>query len=162
MIRWHLGAGDKRWPGWVNQDVNDDPFLGAPDVKCDVMKLPAETETVDEIQAIHLFEHLHRMDAPDALKEWHRVLRQDGRLVLEMPCLEKIAAFIVAGEKNMRLTVLGLYGDPRDKRPDMLHKWGYSQAELQQCLEDAGFRQIEFKEPKFHVAKRDMRAECVK
>jgi ubiquinone/menaquinone biosynthesis C-methylase UbiE len=131
-------------------------------VNCDIKELPFESNYASEIQAHHVLEHLHRRDAGPALYEWYRVLKPKGKIVLEMPCLDKIAKMIVDGEKNQRLTVLGLYGDPRDPKPGMLHQWGYTIGELTELLSGIGFREIEFKEPVFHIARRDMRCEAVK
>ena len=161
-VRLHLGCGDKRWPGFVNVDANPDPVMGEPDLKCDVTVLDVPTESVSEIHSIHLFEHIHRSKINAALKEWHRALIHGGKLVMEMPSLDKIVAMLAAGEKNMRLTLLGIFGDPRDPKPDMLHQWCWSNGELVEVLDQAGFEQIVFAEPKFHIAKRDLRVECVK
>lgn len=157
-VRLHLGSGDKFWPGWINVDLHDKA-----DVNCDISKsLPFESGYADEIQALHVLEHIHRKDAGQALYEWFRVLKPDGRLVLELPCLDKMAQMIVEGEKNLRLTLFGIYGDPRDARPGMMHQWGYSKAELSELLAGVGFTQVEVKEPVFHIAKRDMRVEARK
>jgi ubiquinone/menaquinone biosynthesis C-methylase UbiE len=151
-MRLHLGAGVYYWPGFVNVDL-----VGDQDIVSDVKKLDLEDDSADEIHAIHILEHIHRMEADDVLKEWRRVLKKGGKLVLELPCLTKIAKLIVNGEKNMRLTLLGLYGDPREKKPYMEHKWGWSEEELGASLIEAGFRDIEFLSPVFHLEARDMR-----
>lgn len=94
--------------------------------------------------------------------EWFRVLKRGGKLVLECPCLDKIAQLIVNGETNMRLTVLGIFGDPRDPKPGMLHQWCWSKAELLEALTGVNFTNITFLEPVFHFPQRDMRVECTK
>lgn len=162
MIRIHAGCGDKRWPGFVNVDLHDDPVMGSPDIKADIRKMDLQDGYADELHAIHLFEHLPRLEADLVLVEWRRVLKTGGKLVIEVPCLDKIAQNIVNGEKNLRLTVLGLFGDPTDKKPDMLHQWCYSKNEMQTMLEGVGFRHVEIMEPKFHKAGRDMRVEAIK
>lgn len=161
-MRLNLGCGDKRWPGWVNVDLNDDPICGAPDLRSDLRKLDLEDRSVTEIHAIHLFEHLPRMEVNKFLVEWQRVLVDGGKLVIEVPCLDKIAQHIVNGEKNIRLTVLGLFGDPTDGKPDMLHQWCYSGREMHEILEGVGFRDVKVMDPVFHIAKRDMRVEAIK
>ncbi len=161
-MRVHLGCGDKRWPGFVNVDLNDDPVMGAPDVRADVRKMDFPDNHADELHAIHLFEHLPRMESDAVLSEWRRVLRVGGKLVIEIPCLNKIAQNIINGEKNLRLTVLGLFGDPMDKKPDMMHKWCYSKDEIRSMLEGVGFRDVRVMEPKFHMPERDMRIEAIK
>jgi ubiquinone/menaquinone biosynthesis C-methylase UbiE len=161
-MRIHLGCGDKRWPGFVNVDLHDDPIMGPPDVKSDVRKLSFPDNHADEMYAIHLFEHIARLEADVTLSEWRRVLKVGGKLVIEVPCLDKIAQNIVNGEKNLRLTVLGLFGDPNESKPDMMHGWCYSKQEITTMLEGVGFRSVEVMEPKFHMEKRDMRVEAVK
>lgn len=161
-MRLNLGCGDKRWPGFVNIDLNPDPIMGEPDVKTDIRQMSFGDNEADEIHAIHLFEHLPRMQADRVLQEWRRVLKPGGKLVIEIPCLDKIAQNIINGEKNMRLTVLGLFGNPMDDKPDMMHQWCYSKNEIQTMLEGVGFRSVELLEPKFHMAQRDMRVEAIK
>ncbi len=131
-------------------------------MQCDAFPLPFMTDFADELWAIHLLEHLHRGDASNVLTEWFRVLKPGGLLVLELPCLDKIAKLIVAGEKNIRLTLLGLYGDPRDGKPDMMHQWCWGEAELTEALSSVGYQDIKFMEPIFHIPERDMRIEAHK
>lgn len=156
-VRLSLGSGDKAWPGFVNVDL-----YGEPDVRCDVRKLLMPNDYAMEIHAIHLFEHLDRMEAQDALKEWARVLIPGGKLVLELPCLDKIMTMYMEGERNYGLIQFGLFGDPRPRNAAMLHKWCWTVGEMKEELILAGFTGIAFEEPKFHVARRDMRVVALK
>lgn len=156
-VRLHVGSGDHIWPGWTNCDL-----YAEADVKTDGRTLPFPDDYADEIQSIHFIEHVSRIDLDNMMTEWRRVLKPGGRLAIEVPCLDKMAQNIVAGEKNIRLTTLGLYGDPRDPRPGMMHQWGYSKAELTEVLRQCDFVNVTVKEPLFHVPQRDMRVEAVK
>ena len=157
-VRFHLGAGDKYWPGYINVDL-----YGDQDVIYDCRRMHAfETDYADEIHAIHYVEHVSRLSLENMLCEWHRVLKPGGRVAIEVPCLDKIAKMIVAGEKNLRLTLLGLFGDPRDQKPDMMHQWCYSGAELCEALSQCGFKDMKVMEPHYHIPMRDMRVEAVK
>lgn len=159
MKRLHLFCGDKLWPAFTNCDQ----YVAAADLNVDCSKLDSFNEgEVDEIYVIHGLEHLHRITAERALKDWYRVLVPGGRLILELPSLDKIVEMLHAGEKNLRLTLLGLFGDPRDPKQGMEHKWCWSQEELTGSLQAAGFTDIAFMEPAFHVPKRDMRVTAVK
>lgn len=157
MIRLNVGSGDKYWPNAINVDAHGDV-----DVMGDLKTLPFDDAYADEIHAIHCLEHLHRKDAGTAVADWARVLKPGGRLAIEVPCVDKIAKLIVEGEKNIHLTVMGLYGDPRDPKPDMMHKWGYTKGELADLLREAGFKDVVVKEPIYHIQARDMRVEGVK
>lgn len=156
-MRIHLGCGDKYWPGFINVDG----FVDA-DIKCDVTQLEFPSEYATEIHAIHLFEHIDRMEAESALMDWNRVLKPGGTLVLEMPCLDKIAKMIVNGEKNMVKTLFGLYGDVRLKRKEMSHLWCWSVDEITKTLLKCGFVDIKILCPFFHLKDRDMRIEANK
>lgn len=157
-VRLHLGAGDKYWPGgWVNVDVSGDQ-----DVLSDIKSLDYPDSSVDEIQNIHVFEHFNRKEAIAALKEWRRVLKDGGKLVMEMPCLDKVASLIALGEKNLRLTLFALYGDPARPEPEMQHKWCWSVDEITKQLLFSGFVDVKIEQPIFHVRERDMRVIATK
>ncbi len=153
----NVGAGDKYFPGFVNCDLH-----GEQDIVCDISKIPVETDHADELHAYHVLEHIHRKTACETLQEWFRVLKRGGKIVIEVPCLNKIAQHIVNGEKNQRLTVLGLFGDPRDTKPDMMHQWCYTKEELVELMVGIGFSDVNVEEPVFHIASRDMRVTGVK
>jgi predicted SAM-dependent methyltransferase len=156
-MRVNVGCGDKYFPGWTNCDRH-----GEADVSTDAFPLPFPTDAATELWAIHLLEHLHRRYASEALTEWFRVLKPGGRLVLELPCMDKIARMIVDGEKDLRLTVMGIFGDPREENHDMMHQWCWSERELLEALTSVGYEQITFTTPIFHIPKRDMRVEARK
>lgn len=155
-VRLHLGCGPRRWPGFVNVDMDQG------DVLADVRNLPYEPGTVDEIQAIHLFEHLPRWDAANTLKHWHALLKPKGLLVLELPCFDKIMQMYAQGEREERLILWGLFGDPKYRNPAMMHQWCWSEEELSQEIRNCGFARYRLAEPKFHHRRRDMRLEAVK
>ena len=156
-VRLHIGSGDKHWPGFVNVDA-----YGDPDVLTDCRRLPFDRDYADEIHSIHFVEHIPRLEVDQMLYDWYRVLRSGGYIAIEVPCLDKIAANVIAGEKNMRLTSLGIFGDPRDPKPGMMHHWCYTKKELVEILEQVGFKMVGVEEPHFHMAARDMRVTGVK
>lgn len=156
-VRLNLGSGRHCWPNAINVDYDE-----RADVVSDVCVLSSfDDESVDEIYAIHLIEHLDRMEAPHILKEWARVLKPGGKLILEFPLMEKIAQLIVEGEKDLRLTLLGIFGDIRENNPNMLHRWCYTQEDITRILTDAGFS-VTFQPPMFHMERRDIRVIGVK
>lgn len=157
-MRLNLGGGDKYYPGWINCDLHGEVDL---QIDC-TKKLPFESSSVDHIESIHFVEHVNRMTVDNMILEWHRVLKPGGTLTIEVPCLDKIVQMIIDGEKNLRMTMFGIFGDPRDPRPGMMHAWSYTKEELSEILRQCGFYKVEVKDPKFHHVKRDMRVEAVK
>lgn len=157
-MKLHIGCGDKYWPGFVNVDQ----YAQEADVNADCKKLPFEADYADEIHTIHFIEHVPRLDVNNMLLDWHRVLKPGGKLFIEVPCLDKIAQSVINGEKNMRLTVLGIFGDPRDPKPGMMHQWCYTSDELKDVLLQCGYSKVIVTEPKFHLPQRDMRVEAIK
>lgn len=85
-IRLNLGSGGIEIPGYLSVDLHDQRAT----LISDATRLDLEEGTVEEILAIHLFEHLSPWKALEALREWHRVLRPGGRLVMEMPDVESL------------------------------------------------------------------------
>ena len=164
-IKLNLGCGHKLLAGFVNVDLGDNWADKKPDVEADVTKpLPFPDNYADEVHAYHLFENLNRWESPDILADWVRVLKPGGLLVLEMPCLDKIVALyahamIDGAAPDPRLTIWGLYGDPRYKNVHMSHKWCYGVAELASMFDAVGLEGFEHKKPQTHQPARDIRVE---
>lgn len=164
-MRLNLGCGHKPLDGFWNLDfVRDD--RSKPDAVHDLTKrLPFEDGSVDEVHSYHLIEHFDRWLVTDILADWARVLKPGGKVVVECPCLDKMI-HVLAWHMEHQVEIphrifLGLYGDPKDRRPEMMHRWGYSVSELESLMEDAGFA-VTVHEPQTHIKARDMRLEGIK
>lgn len=156
-MKLNLGCGCKKIEGYIGVDIKE------ADVVADVRKLPFPDGAADEVMAIHVCEHFYVHEILGVIKEWRRVLKDGGRMVLELPCLDKVLYhFFEGGPENM--TLWPLYGDPRthkDGEP-ALHKWAWSRARFAEMLKAAGLREIREEQPHFHQPSRDMRFVCVK
>jgi predicted SAM-dependent methyltransferase len=88
MIKLNLGCGDKILPGYINVDVASERAGKKPDVISDIRKLTFNDNYADEILSVHVIEHFWRWEVSDILKEWIRVLKPGGKLILECPNLQ--------------------------------------------------------------------------
>lgn len=88
QIKINLGAGIKPIEGFINVDIED---LGKDYVKADVRKLPFDDNFADYILASEILEHIPIRDLHSTLKEWKRVLKPGGRMVIKCPDFEAMA-----------------------------------------------------------------------
>lgn len=147
--------------GYINVDMPSNWSGAKPDIAADLRELPFEDNYADEVMAIHVLEHFYLWEAPYVVQEWVRVLKPGGRLIVEVPCLDRVFEFIRKGERNIRLTLLPLYGDPTYKDPAMCHRWCYSE-ELMVDMLSQFLDSVEVQPAKFHFPHRDMRVTGVK
>jgi predicted SAM-dependent methyltransferase len=137
--------------------VKDTVSSLAPDVVADLKALPFPDNYADIARAIHVIEHFQVWEAPQVLAEWVRVLKPGSALVIECPCLEKIAALFNVPNIPPYMTFWGLYGDPRLKDPLMMHHWCYTERQLAGLMQEAGLVDLRPEPPQFHQPARDMR-----
>ena len=171
-VRLNLGCGGKLLPGYVNIDVADSRDGVAPDMVGDVLNLSSfEDGSVDEVLSVHMIEHLSRWDVPGALKEWARVLKPGGRIVIECPNLLSACEALIANPESAhsfaddggQTSMWPIYGAPVEGDPLMLHRWGYTPESLSRLLEQAGLVDVGPRTPQFKLgAPRDMRVEGTK
>jgi SAM-dependent methyltransferase len=171
MLKLNLGCGDKLLAGYVNVDVAPSRGGRYPDIVCDISKtLPFDTNSIDEILAVHVVEHFWRWEVVDILKEWVRVLKPGGRMVLECPnllsaCLEFVRdpdRFSGPGPEGQR-TMWVFYGDPAWRDPLMVHRWGYTPRSLAQIMAEAGLSNLKQEPAQFKLREpRDMRITGIK
>jgi predicted SAM-dependent methyltransferase len=76
-----IGCLDQRLPGYVHVDIDKNT---KPDIVADCCNMKMiKTSSVDEIVCINVIEHLP--DHLKAMKEFHRVLKPNGRLKITIP-----------------------------------------------------------------------------
>lgn len=79
----NLGVGDRPLAGWVNYDLKEGPGI---DVVGDVRDLSDfDADSFDVVRASHLLEHFYVNEVPALLREWIRVLRPGGFLLICVP-----------------------------------------------------------------------------
>lgn len=166
-MKLNLGCGARHLQGYINVDKAV-RGMTSPDVDADIRALPFDDETADEIIAIHVIEHFYHWEVNSVLREWARVLKPGGTIILECPDIKKAALHLVnAVTLNMgisdQLTMWPLFGDPSHKDPLMCHKWGYTPGTLAFELEKAGFTDCVEEPAQYHMkTTRDMRVVAVK
>lgn len=109
-MKLNLGCQIHYFEGWTNIDVvGDDPNIKV-DLSCDVIKLPYENKNVGFIYAGHLVEHFYPDTLALAIKEWYRVLKSGGRLVIVTPDCGSVFRDYASGSLNIDHTWQQIYG----------------------------------------------------
>lgn len=165
-VRLNLGCGDKILPGYINIDVAPARAGRSPDVISDLRKLEAfEDETADEIMAIHVIEHFWRWEVLEIVREWVRVLKPGGRMILECPnlvsaCEEFLKNPDISAGPGLegQRTMWVFYGDPAWRDPLMTHRWAYTPNSLKALMEEAGMVKVRQEAAQFKLREpRDLR-----
>jgi SAM-dependent methyltransferase len=165
-LRLNLGCGDKILPGYVNVDVVEARAGMKPDVICDLHDLaPFSDASADEILSVHVVEHFWRWEIRDVMREWVRVLKPGGKMIIECPnLLSACRTFLENPEQNSREDQAGqrtmwvFYGDPKWKDPLMIHRWGYTPESLRALLTEVGLADVRQEPAQFKLREpRDMR-----
>lgn len=164
-IKLNLGAGGINYPGFLSVDFYDKRA----DIKMDITKLDFPDNSVDEILASHVFEHLNPYHCLDILKDWRRVLRPGGKLVMEMPDIEQLCKRFVTASTGERYGILNaVYGSVNttgEGGPDNItspHLFGWWPQSLHDHLWNAGYTNIEFMDEKIPHPESNLRVEAVK
>ena len=138
-------------PDWSELRLDADPGV-QPDVLAPANDLgPVASGSMDAVFSSHCIEHLYLDQAVPALREWRRVLRPDGFLLLVCPDLQA-AAEMIAQDRLMDVAYAGIR--PYDivfshqglvaqgraaGHSFMEHKSGYTLSLLRALVNEAGF-----------------------
>lgn len=126
-IKLNIGAGSTVIPGWTAIDRK----FGT-----EAFPLHYPNESVSEIRASHLLEHLSFTDVTKALNEWQRVLKPGGRIRISVPDAKKILSRIDEDDK----WVFFAMGGQTD--PDDFHRSMFDENRLTRSLTQAGLVNI--------------------
>jgi SAM-dependent methyltransferase len=156
----HIGCGPKRKDqstrgfnsdAWNELRLDIDPEVN-PDITGTMLDMSeVETASVDAVFSSHNIEHLYAHEVPVALKEFVRVLKPDGFLVVTCPDLQSVCA-LIAEDKLTETAYTSPAGPiaPLDilygYRPSlakgnlfMAHRCGFTQKVLTGTLQAHGF-----------------------
>jgi len=147
----NLGCGGRILEGFINIDkYYEDPQV----INSDIKSLPYSDKSVDCIFCSHVLEHLPIRHAKLAIKEWERVLKDQGRLFLSIPDLEVIIIkfldpTIDSNSKEWLLyTLFGFQTNPGNTDPEILdypvdlgqfHTGGFTKETISDELKKNGF-----------------------
>jgi len=152
----HLGCGNIRRKEFINIDHRR---TRATDMVCDIRKLPYPSNSVEIIESYHVIEHVSHAQVPKMLREWFRVLKHGGKLIIECPDFDRAAKEYLEGNEQRIYNIFGLQRFPGD-----IHLFGYNPSRISTILSNAGFTGIRQAEPiDYHKEEEPcMRIECVK
>jgi predicted SAM-dependent methyltransferase len=156
-IKLNIGCGGTRIPGFIGVDIIK---TDAVDIIAPADLLPYKDNEVDEVVVEHMLEHLTYECAQRAVVEWHRILRPDGVLTIEVPdVLGLCKQFVEANHYNQYISYKGywpisahLYGHQRGstdpEKISQIHKSGWTLDHLCFVLSGVGFESFAKEPPK--------------
>lgn len=171
-VKLHLGCGGVRWRDFINvdlhpheSDVQDSSRNGCvADVFDDMQSLGLPDNSVDEIFTSHTIDHFTRWAAIDMLKDWHRMLNPNGRLIIEVADFTRCVLWLFHPSREKRcLAKTQFYGNQWDKIDFETHRYVWSAGELRTTLYEIGFKSVQLDHKTWtHHPGRDMHVESVK
>ena len=155
----HVGCGPqtkknlKGFENWNEVRLDIDPLVN-PDIVGTLIDMKgAETGGFSALYSSHNIEHVFPHEVPDVLKEFHRVLDDDGFVVIRCPDLQSLGAELAAGRLIEPLyespagpisaidIIYGHRGFIAKGNHYMAHKSGFTFPVLSMLLSEAGFAQ---------------------
>lgn len=112
-----------------------------PDYRCDLRVLPFASNFFDIVYSSHTLEHFAKDEIPQVLKEWTRILKDDGEFRLILPNIEWAAQQLVNGVYDDDVFNV-LYGAQTFN--ENFHKFGFTPKKLEQLLRNHGFKTFDF------------------
>jgi predicted SAM-dependent methyltransferase len=141
-MKLNLGCGDKILDGYINIDLvnpNADKLHDCTDLSF------IEDNQADEILAVAILEHIHPLKVMESLKEWFRVLKPSGRLIIEVPDMLEICRMYENADRGMKYFITHcLFGA---WMPEYPHLYGWCEELLFEHFIGAGFKNIIRAEP---------------
>lgn len=117
--------------------IDHDPTV-APDMLCDLRGIPVVDEHFDVVHARHVLEHFSFLELPAVLKEWLRILKVGGELILNVPNLAFAAKEILKADEDQAYDATygfwQTYGRQENDAEGEAHKHGFIKRSLERLL----------------------------
>ena len=170
-VKLHLGCGGVRWKNFINIDLNNDDGRAdssrngcVADVMADMRDLGLTDDSIDEIFTSHTIDHFTRWVAIDMFRDWYRMLKPGGLVVIEVADFSRCVLWLFHPRREKRrLAKSQFYGNQWDRIDFETHRYVWSARELVAVLRDVGFQDVRYSHSTLtHHPGRDMRVEAYK
>lgn len=94
-MRVELGSSTHPTPGYVHVDIAP---ACKPDIVADVTQLPFADDSIIELRAVDILEHVSYRNVVDVAKEWSRVLAPGGLFYVQVPDAKRALLEMWAGQ----------------------------------------------------------------
>jgi predicted SAM-dependent methyltransferase len=133
-MKLNIGCGKQYKTGFINIDAFDSTIA---DKIMPAHNLAFPSNSIDEIEAIQLIEHLGFITARYALAEWFRVLKPGGTLLIETPDIEtSFREYLEGNHKTKKELLSWVFGVDS---PGMSHQLCFPVVLLEDLLRKTGF-----------------------
>ena len=140
---------------WQELRVDINPEV-EPDIVTSITNLKIiQTASIDAIWSSHSLEHVYSHEVPQALAEFHRVMKEDAVIVILVPDLQRVAEMIVDDNLDGTAYISNsgwpispidiIYGYGRALARGNLyyaHHTGFTAKGLDKALVEAGFAEV--------------------
>lgn len=136
-LKLNVGCGNKLKEDHVNIDIRQ---LNNPDILiADIRNLPYESETVDEIYANDVLEHVSFRETLPVLEHWFKILKPGGKLFIQSPHFGSLVNLAVKAKTiPEKLGAIARFYGGQDY-PENTHMNAIDEDILQDQLKVAGF-----------------------
>lgn len=143
-IKLNLGVGNRGREGFIGVDINDGPNV---DIIYDIayLKNKLPTNSVDEIYSRHVIEHFPRKELESLLKEWFKLIKRGGKIILDFPDLKRYIDYYIENKSKVSIEELSrwIYGDQTYN--ENFHKNGFDAEHIKKIIENNNFDVISVK-----------------
>jgi len=106
-----------------------------PDYRCDVRQLPFGDNEFDIVHSSHVLEHFYGAETLALLKEWSRILKKDGKFILNLPNIDWALENFESVENAQHVHNV-IYGG-HESQYDVHHTW-FNPKKITVLLEQIG------------------------
>lgn len=137
IIKLNIGCGNMILEDWINVDL----YNPNADIKGDALALPFPDDYADVLWASHVIEHFHFHDGHKAVREWGRVLKPGGIIIIETPNLVELCKYFLESDEATRIDLYNAFFSS-GWEPGQAHLFLYTPNQLRWTLEQMGFENI--------------------
>lgn len=138
----NIGSGSNVIKNAINVDIKR---LKGINIQADARFLPFKSEIFETLYCFDLIEHLKREDLECTLKDWHRVLKPNGLLIIKTPNLKAICQLFLQNIFDSYEASRRIFGNEYDhcllfdsqSLKNLLEKYRFQVVNIQERTDDS-------------------------